>query len=436
MVTCWKIKKWDEKSRAIAKLSSENQLLSSISNGPDPIFAAIVAPSKKTVNQCMDIICLCHFFDGNIIEEENYCILPNGEKLSKSIRKELRMLTAEERKRYHDALKKLKENGDFTNFANIHSEISLSGSSHAGPAFLPWHREFLKRFEIALKQIDPSLSIPYWDSTLESYLPNPQDSILFSDLFFGTTNDEGDVITGPFKNFTTINGDPNISRNIGNIGGVFKDLEIDYLMNKTSIDEILIFPAARNNCSVKVDFNGLEFIHANIHNFIGGDMFLTATAANDPIFYFHHSFVDFIWEMWRKNNQNREERENVYPKDMYDCFSELHFGTKLMKPFEEWKNIDGLKNEYIDNMYEYAPRPICSLSNLSCGSEFLFCFVNNGVGKCTAKIKINGNCKNFEGIKEACYEGICINGTCKSNSSNMTNPQIQLSNLKNDTLTI
>ena len=32
-------------------------------------------------------------------------------------------------------------------------------------------------------------------------------------------------------------------------------------------------------------------------------MFDTQTSGNDPLFFFHHSFVDFIWEMWRQSHQ-------------------------------------------------------------------------------------------------------------------------------------
>uniref|UniRef100_A0A0N5C0A8 EB domain-containing protein n=1 Tax=Strongyloides papillosus TaxID=174720 RepID=A0A0N5C0A8_STREA len=118
--------------------------------------------------------------------------------------------------------------------------------------------------------------------------------------------------------------------------------------------------------------------------------------------------------MSREKNLNRVQRETIYPKDMESCFPPSHFGTSLMRPFEEMRNIDGFSNKYTDNMYEYAPRPTCSPENTSCGSEFLFCKISNGVGKCTAKVKSSGNCTGLEDIPEVCYMGKCVNGTCLS----------------------
>lgn len=43
----------------------------------------------------------------------------------------------------------------------------------------------------------------------------------------------------------------------------------------------------------------LEFHHGGTHVFVGGDMERLDTAAFDVIFFLHHAFVDYIWEMFR-----------------------------------------------------------------------------------------------------------------------------------------
>jgi hypothetical protein len=42
-------------------------------------------------------------------------------------------------------------------------EIHQATHVHGGPEFLPWHREITNRFEALLREINPQLSLHYWD---------------------------------------------------------------------------------------------------------------------------------------------------------------------------------------------------------------------------------------------------------------------------------
>lgn len=57
---------------------------------------------------------------------------------------------------------------------------------------------------MAYHMFDPEMGLPYWDSTLDNNLPNPADSIMFSDVLMGDTDKDGNVISGLFSNWSTI----------------------------------------------------------------------------------------------------------------------------------------------------------------------------------------------------------------------------------------
>ena len=71
-------------------------------------------------------------------------------------------------------------------------------AAHMGPAFLPWHRQFLRLFEQQLQDIEPTVTLPYWDWTVD----NTPDAYLWADDFMGGNGDPGAgyaVTTGPFR---------------------------------------------------------------------------------------------------------------------------------------------------------------------------------------------------------------------------------------------
>ncbi|VIO92635.1 Hypothetical tyrosinase-like protein C02C2.1 in chromosome III, putative [Brugia malayi] len=381
---------------------------------PEHLRPGIVMPGSRgqvasNPYDCMTLTCLCPYFAGGI-DPQNQCVLRNGQIITMAYRKEYRMLTEDERLRYHNALNVLKQRGEYDRISMEHQSVGGRGGAHSGPGFLPWHREYIKRFEIALRLIDPTVSVPYWDSVLDSYLPNPSDSIFFSPLFMGETDFFGNVINGPFAYWNTLDGRSTIIRNLGQEGQLFTELSIQQVMQQNRIENILSYTAPMQGCPYPVNYGALEYSHSNVHLWIGGHMKPPEQSSNDPIFFSHHAFVDFIWELWRQNVQPMWSRELEYPPDIAACADPQHFSYALMRPFFTLFNRDGLSNMYTDQMYRFAPRPGCTAEIPTCGTPYLFCDTR-GIAHCVAKIKLNGLCVGFEGF-DACFNGICHMGRC------------------------
>src|SRR6266571_4154314 len=79
----------------------------------------------------------------------------------------------------------------YDDYVWIHNQVG--GGAHRGPAFGPWHREFLRQFEYDLQQIsgNPDLMIPYWDWTTAQ--TSASTGWPFTDNFMGGF---GNAVTG------------------------------------------------------------------------------------------------------------------------------------------------------------------------------------------------------------------------------------------------
>lgn len=257
------------------------------------------------------------------------------------------------------------------------------------------------RLEVAMRWEDPNVFLPYWDSSLDKALPNPCDSVFFSDTFMGPGN--GKVTKGSFSTWKTArsfdgSNDLSLARECGMSGDLIDPSDIDYAMTKNTLKELCY-------CNDPA----LESAHGMVHVFVGGHMSAIPLSPNDPIFFMHHCFIDYIWEQWRQKKQNRDERESDYPADTEVC-GEDFYANVPMKPFPKLVIKDGLSNTYTDELFEYALRPTCPDN---CYGPYLFCSKKFSPPRCLSKIKLGGNCKGFE-EDDSCDSGKCIYGTCKS----------------------
>jgi hypothetical protein len=87
------------------------------------------------------------------------------------IRRNVANITQEERDRLRSAIVQLQSNfypGAHNDTPAGHvswwfkqDEIHAHTHVHGRPAFLPWHRKFVNRFETLLRRVDPQLSLHY-----------------------------------------------------------------------------------------------------------------------------------------------------------------------------------------------------------------------------------------------------------------------------------
>ncbi|KAK9728075.1 hypothetical protein K7432_001327 [Basidiobolus ranarum] len=217
-------------------------------------------------------------------------------------RREVRSLTPNELQAFINAVRDFHSGPSPTGYdrlANIHA--TYFGAAHNNAAFFPWHRKFLKDFEMALQKINPSVQLPYWDWSLDSQ--SPGESIIFSKDYFGGNGDANNgycVTNGPFVNWTMRYPDIHCLRRQfdGSDGNL-----MDPFYSPETIKRIL--RRARNYDTLRKNIESPP--HGVVHVGIGGsngDMAF-ATSTNDPLFWLHHAFVDKIWSDWQSLDPSR-----------------------------------------------------------------------------------------------------------------------------------
>lgn len=240
-------------------------------------------------------------------------------------------------------------------------------AAHRGPAFLPWHREYLRRFELDLQRVsgNPNLGIPYWDWAADA--ADPDASRLWEIVGPPASSPNDLVRTGPFGFDTNNPASPNnwvivdraglpnrgLIRSCGhpfNPGPPRLELpiqtEIDFAKTFTEYDvapwnELSglyrgIATGFRNLVEGWVEENvqqpgALRFgngLHNRVHEWVGGSMG-PGTSPNDPIFFLHHAFVDKIWADW----------EQMHPSSRFEPQTDGPAGHTWTDAMYPWNGI-------------------------------------------------------------------------------------------------
>ena len=310
------------------------------------------------------------------------------------VRKNVVDLTAQEKSAFVNAVNGLKNTYQQGNSISIYDEfVSLhvavmgfmrefgggtgpaagANSAHTLPAFLPWHREYLNRFEQALQTIDSSVTIPYWDWTNSQSL-----DVMFQDDFLGSRGkgitievpgvgifEGGPVQSGPFANWV-LNEDIHIEPiNLSSLGTqLLRFVEIPpfdkYPLSQEKIDTL----KSVNNYEIfrallegDTSINALGqlvpdwTLHNYAHGVVGGalvnDLNKTPDPSNqtmilgtmnsilsspyDPVFWLNHSNVDRLWAEWQNDGHTGS---SFYPKNEAPRVPYGHNLNDMMWPWD------------------------------------------------------------------------------------------------------
>lgn len=198
-------------------------------------------------------------------------------------RKDFTQLTNTERTALASAFNVLEANGTMQSYANLHDANFNGGRIHWCPSFLPWHRDFLRRLELDLQAVDPSINLPYWDWT-RADSRNLDDGGIWETFFGGRSNSGGQFDHWTYTRASTSGG--NVLPSLADIINELKP-------------------------TTYFDYRAMETgSHVPGHTWTGGTM-ASGNSPLDPLFFLHHCNLDRLWAIWQQKNPTATQYDNT-----------------------------------------------------------------------------------------------------------------------------
>ncbi|KAK0441735.1 uncharacterized protein EV420DRAFT_1649977 [Desarmillaria tabescens] len=174
---------------------------------------------------------------------------------------------------------------------------------HVTGQFLHVHRYFVYAHETILRnECGYTGALPYWNEAVDAGAFSTSPVLLD---FGGNGSEENDwaVIDGPFANLSrylgtgTTNTEHLLTREVNeNASHLAGQTYVDALL---ALDTFAEFKKALGVLSTELG------IHVAGHGGVGGDMADVTTSPNDPIFWMHHGYIDYVWWKWQGDNETR-----------------------------------------------------------------------------------------------------------------------------------
>lgn len=226
--------------------------------------------------------------------------------LGDGVRRDIRTVSAAERERFKNALLVVQGTHPFDAFEEIGSggsacfgdhDLMHATRMHHGPEFLPWHRELCNRFEQLLRDVDPELSLHYWDWNEDPH-----------ELFTPTFMNAG-ATDSPFEGIV--------------YGRCWTPQDSD-ILGAESFQAMRTLLERKHDAAHFVYFGG-TFVNAHI-------------SFHDPCAFLLHSNVDRLFAMWQAQPGHacRLDPEQVYGREAPALRSALVNPWSSHRPLSPW----------------------------------------------------------------------------------------------------
>jgi tyrosinase len=250
------------------------------------------------------------------------------------VRKNASQLSAAERRAFVDAVLAVKEKPSllhpadparsrYDDFVQVHLDAMMvmmheppqPSWGHQAAAFGPWHRALLIEFEKELQKVEPAVTIPYWDWTIDS---SPTSSLWRSDFLGGNgRGSDGKVVDGPFAasagqwvvRVKDDDQEPDFLRR--RIAGAADAQELPTASVQNRVLGLTAYDLAPWEDSLRDSEDAREWrafrvhleivLHNLVHRWVGGNM-VAMSSPNDPVFWLHHANCDRLWSLWQQQH--------------------------------------------------------------------------------------------------------------------------------------
>ncbi len=226
--------------------------------------------------------------------------------LGDGIRRNIALISDAERTKYINAVLKMDTTKVFSDGITywdkqeeIHKNGHLHGLAvHGGIEFIPWHRALCNHFEDLLREVDPELSLHYWDWTTDPRVAPAGGAALFTNVFMDNANGDVSHLLNNFE--STESGHSKVWRDVANQSAK-GDGTPDVLSDADMINSVSDFNTLATSSHL-----GNSGSHGRAHTYIGGSIFDAHFSFHDPFVFFLHSNLDRLWAKWQTDPAHPE----------------------------------------------------------------------------------------------------------------------------------